>query len=193
MCGWLDVGRPESSRGGPPVPRIRPLLSLLAALLAVAALAACGSSGDGSGASGSGGSEEEKRLAFADCLRDEGVDVQMSQDGRSVGFHVSARGPQAAGRATFGGPDDPNGPFARCRKKTGWAPSPPSEAEQARMRDEMLRFARCMREHGVDMPDPSPDGRILVRTRADGPTTQAALRACGRGGRPGGGDFAVGG
>ncbi len=173
------------------MPRIRPLLSLLAALLAVVALAACGSSGD----PGSGRSDEEKRLAFADCLRDEGVDVQMSQDGRRVGFRVSARGPQAAGRATFGGPDDPDGPFARCRKKTGWAPSPPSEAEQARMRDEMLRSARCMRAHGTDMPDPAPDGRILVRTRSDGPTTQAALRACARSGGPGAGpgDFAVGG
>jgi len=172
------------------VPCIRRLPFLLAALLAVVSLAACGSSGDGSGTSRS---DEEKRLAFADCLRDEGVDVQMSQDGRRVAFRVSARGPQTAGKATFGGPDDPNGPFARCRKKTGWAPSPPSEEHQARMRDEELLFARCMRAHGVDMPDPTPDGRILVRTRADGPTTQAALRACARGDGPGGGDFAVGG
>jgi len=171
------------------VPRIRPLPFLLAALLAVVALAGCGGAAS---PSASGKSDEEKRLAFADCLRDEGVDVQMSQDGRRVGFKVSARGPQGAGRATFGDPGDPNGPFARCRRKTGWAPSPPSEEEQARMRDEMLRFARCMRAHGIDMPDPSPDGRILVRTRSDGPTTQAALRACARRG-PGGGDFAVGG
>src|SRR4051812_42445915 len=29
-------------------------------------------------------------------------------------------------------------------------------------RDAMLKFAQCMREHGVDVPDPGPDGGIRV-------------------------------
>jgi hypothetical protein len=29
-----------------------------------------------------------------------------------------------------------------------------------------LAFARCMREHGVDMPDPTDDGGLVIRKRA---------------------------
>jgi hypothetical protein len=56
------------------------------------------------------------------------------------------------------------------------------------MRDRALRMARCMRSHGVDMPDPAPDGRIVVRITKDSPTFTAAARACGIGlpGGPGG-------
>jgi hypothetical protein len=51
-----------------------------------------------------------------------------------------------------------------------------------------LAFARCMREHGVDMPDPTDDGGLVVRKqagqgRSGGPDPgssefQAADRAC---------------
>lgn len=158
---------------------LRLLLLLLAVALAAVALAACGGSGS---PSGSQRSDDEKRLAFEDCLRDEGLDVQSSADGRRTAIRMTGRG--GPGRQTFGGPDDENGPFARCRRKTGWAPSPPTAAEQARMRDEGLKMARCMRAHGVDMADPAPDGRMMVRIRADSPTVRAAMRACGMGGGP---------
>lgn len=170
--------------------RLRPLLLLLAVSLAAVALAACG---DGGSPSGSQRSDDEKRLAFEDCLRDEGLDVQSSPDGRTA-IRMTSRG--GSGRQAFGGPDDENGPFARCRRKTGWAPSPPTAAEQARMRDQGLKMARCMRAHGVDMADPSPGGRMMVRIRADSPTVQAAMRACGMGepgSGPGGPGFAAGG
>ena len=156
--------------------RIRLVMSLLAVSLAAVALAACGGSG-GSG-SPSGGSDEEKRLAFEDCLRDEGLDVETTSDGRST-IRMTSRG--GRGGASLGDPDDENGPFARCREKTGWAPSPPSEEAQAEMRDEALKFARCMREHGADVPDPAPDGRLLVRVEpGDEATMKAAQAACDR-------------
>jgi hypothetical protein len=194
MCAWLDGGpftvhrprRPSVLRS-----RSRPLLLLLAVSLSAVALAACGGGGS---PFGSQRSDDEKRLAFEDCLRDEGLDVQSSADGRRTSIRVTSRG--GSGRQTFGGPDDENGPFARCRKKTGWAPSPPTAAEQARARDEGLKLARCMRAHGVDMADPAADGRMMVRIRADSPTVQAAMRACGMGEPgfgPGGPGFAAGG
>jgi len=169
----------------------RPLLLLLAVSLAAVALAACG----GVGSPSSGKSDEEKRLAFEDCLRDNGVDVRTSADGRTeIRTTVRSSGPRRAeGGVGTGGPDDPNGPFAICRRQTGWAPGPPTAAEQARARDEGLRLARCMRAHGVDMADPAPDGRMVVRVQKDSPTVQAAMRACGTG-RPGfKGGFSVGG
>jgi hypothetical protein len=176
--------RPSIPPRRPFVLRTVPLLLLLICALA---LVACG--GGGGGSSTSGRSDEEKRLAFEDCLRDEGIDVQTSPDGSRTSIRVPAPagGKQSGARARFGlAPDDPNGPFARCRKKTGWAPSPPTAAQQARMRDQALRVARCMREHGVDMPDPSPGGGMLMRLDPNSPTFQAAARACGLGSAKGG-------
>lgn len=169
--------------------RFRPLLLLVPALLATVALAGCGSASPSSG-----GSDDEKRLAFEDCLRDEGLDVRSSADGRRTSIRVTGRGGGSEPHS-FGGPDDENGPFARCRRETGWAPSPPTAAEQARARDEGLKLARCMRAHGVDMADPAPDGRMMVQIRADSPTVRAAMRACGMGvpGPGGNAGFAVGG
>jgi hypothetical protein len=47
-----------------------------------------------------------------------------------------------------------------------------------------LDFARCMRRHGVDMPDPTGDGMVFRKGSGQGPDPessefQAADRACG--------------
>lgn len=161
--------------------RFRPILMLLLVLsLTTVALTACGS---GKSSNGSGRSDDEKRLAFEDCLRDEGVDVVTTPDGRTGIRSSSTEG--GGERQQIGGPEDAGGPFDKCREKTGWAPSPPTAAEQARARDEGLRMARCMRAHGADMDDPAPDGRQMIRIDARSPTVQAAMKACGMAG-PGG-------
>ena len=72
---------------------------------------------------------------------------------------------------------------------------PPSEEEQARMREQALEFSKCMREHGVDMPDPQfgENGEVTVSVGSEaapgGPAPdddefQAAAEECGG---PGGG------
>jgi hypothetical protein len=70
---------------------------------------------------------------------------------------------------------------------------PPSEEEQARMREQALEFAKCMREHGVDMPDPqfSEDGGMTINAGTEGGEPgalgpdddefQAAAEECGDG------------
>jgi hypothetical protein len=50
-------------------------------------------------------------------------------------------------------------------------------------RDAMVDFARCMREHGIDMPDPTGDGLMLRRDGDQGPDPdsekfQQAEQAC---------------
>ena len=45
--------------------------------------------------------------------------------------------------------------------------------DRAAFREAALDFAQCMREHGVDMPDPKPDGGIMMRAGPD--TDQAAM------------------
>jgi hypothetical protein len=51
--------------------------------------------------------------------------------------------------------------------------------------DAMVKYAQCMREHGIDMPDPSPDGGLLFRDQGgktgagpDSAKFKAADRAC---------------
>src|SRR5215212_6572173 len=52
--------------------------------------------------------------------------------------------------------------------------------------EQMQRFAQCMREHGIDMPDPEVDdqGRVKVRVGEEGGTPpdrakmEAAQREC---------------
>lgn len=53
----------------------------------------------------------------------------------------------------------------------------PSAEPSVNREDAMLKFAECMREHGVDMPDPGPDGRVMMKG-GDPETMRAAEEAC---------------
>jgi hypothetical protein len=58
-------------------------------------------------------------------------------------------------------------------------------AEQAKMRDRALKFAQCMREHGVNMPDPEfqPGGRVTQQMAGGDPNDpkfQNAQNACAK-------------
>jgi hypothetical protein len=56
--------------------------------------------------------------------------------------------------------------------------------------EQMRKFAACMRENGVDMPDPNPDGSFPGGTarnfKPDDPKFQKATETCGKGFRLGG-------
>jgi hypothetical protein len=42
-----------------------------------------------------------------------------------------------------------------------------------------LAYVRCMRQHGINMPDPTPDGGVELRGfNPDDPRFKAAERAC---------------
>jgi hypothetical protein len=62
--------------------------------------------------------------------------------------------------------------------------SPSSDATRAasvknKQQSAMLEFAQCMRSHGVNYPDPAPDGRLNF-TGTLGPGDNAAIKACAR-------------
>jgi hypothetical protein len=46
--------------------------------------------------------------------------------------------------------------------------------------EKVRQYARCMREHGIDMPDPGPDGSLTggAVTGDDGAKLDAADKAC---------------
>jgi len=57
----------------------------------------------------------------------------------------------------------------------------PTDDEEADLdpEDAMLRFAQCMREHGVDMPDPEPGGGVRINGEGMSPDQmEAAEAAC---------------
>ncbi|QKG18404.1 hypothetical protein [Actinomadura verrucosospora] len=163
------------------------------ALLPVLALAlqGCGGGGGGTGASKKAG-DEAKMRKFAQCMRDNGVDMQDPKDGR-VEIRASAK-PSAGG-----GPMRTDPTIEAAQKKcahlmpNGGKPSKPSAAELARMR----AYSKCMRDHGITaFPDPNPDGGMQLRagkgTGIDpqSQTFKAADKACqkyqpgdGKGGR----------
>jgi hypothetical protein len=173
-------------------PRWRPprLAALVGALALTLAVAACGggpksggvASLNGSGqptsttSANSGKDSEQAALAFARCMRQHGVDMP---DPQVSGNAIMQKGPTGVK------PDDPKFKAAQqaCNKymPNGGQPSKPNPQEQ----QQMLQFARCMRQHGIDMPDPGPNGGITINggngrkgPNPDDPKFKAAQQAC---------------
>ena len=152
----------------------------LAAGCAVVALAACGG-GEGSGG-GAGAGDQEKfeqaALKHARCMREHGVNVPDPKPGQGG---VVIVGPEQGGdlRANERAAE-------ACDKYLRDIPPPKiSEEQKEEMRDAALAHARCMREQGIDFPDPkfSPDGGVTVDGRGldpDSPKMQEAEKACAR-------------
>ena len=165
-------------------------VTLAAALLASAAIAACGSSGNGQPRT----ADDRRALQFARCMRAHGVDMPDPTPGRKGGieFSVGRAGPNGKGPTT-----EVNGQVVSrahvnqalqaCRKYEPNGGRPPSAAQQQEMLAQAVKFSRCMRAHGVDMPDPKPasGGGIMLggpgsKNTFDprSPRFQAAQKAC---------------
>lgn len=163
----------------------RPSPTPLAVLCAAAAsllLAACG--GSSSPQPFTGEEQAEDIARFARCLREHGVDVSTP--------------PGQEGALKITGSGSPRTFEAAQRACQRYRPAKPamSPAKRIEFQDAALKFARCMREHGVDMPDPkfgSGGSVVLTKGRTGrrglnpaSPAFQAAQKAC-QGILPGGG------
>jgi hypothetical protein len=158
---------------------------------------------DGTGAQQS---QEDALIDYVRCLRKAGVEVDDPQpvsasddgtipdeppDGAPGDQRGRAVMQTSAGRIELPGPDDPvfKKADATCHKILDAAeqsrPAPSAE-EVAEQRDKALKFAQCMRDKGVDMPDPVVDdkGRISISigvqkgSKLDGKKVQAAQKEC---------------
>lgn len=162
-----------------------PIRPLAAGLLAVAAVAvlACGGEAAGGSSSGTGDRRSETRqavLAFAKCMRDQGIDMP---DPQFDGGRVMQRGPDE--RVA---PEKLREAEEACRKLLKDVKPPElSEEQQKELREGALAHAQCMREHGLEnFPDPTfdEDGGARVRIGPgsgldpDDPDFQAAEEAC---------------
>lgn len=139
---------------------------------------------------------QKAMLAFAQCMRAHGVDMGD---------------PGANGNVTIGaGPENPvdqstmQAAQAACQSKLPKGGKQPTAAQQKQFQDDALKFAECMRQHGIDMPDPTfsnSGGAALVQqslgTGVDPTSTefQNAQKACQHllPGRPGSGTVTSGG
>lgn len=147
--------------------------SRLAALAAVPmlalALVACGSEapkGDAApeAADSSTQTADEWHLSLAKCMRDEGIDYPDPVEGQGLPFENT---------------DSFKVAFETCGEKIG--PSPRAESvdpDSPEMRELALKTAKCLRDQGVDVPDPQKGGFLDVPSDA----SDEALEACGYGG-----------
>lgn len=168
------------------------LTPLLTALLA-AGLGACGGDNGSAGEPNAPNSpntenvaDDKAQLAFAKCLREHGVEVSDPDASGRIQIRMSKKPGEEGGMT----PRKLQQATKDCRKKTGGGPPEPTEEQKTEMRDQALKFAKCMREHGIDMPDPQFEGGGAMITRAGGksgkgggidpesPAFQKASEAC---------------
>lgn len=156
-------------------------------------LVACGSGGgDDDGVASLGGvstetetttttasdDPEEVLLDYTECMRDEGIDIpdpEFSADGRGGRIQLGPGGID---------PDDPDFQAAqkKCEPLLESLRQNFDEEDRQAMQDAALEFAKCMREHGIDMPDPDfSEGGGAFRNSGidpDDPDFQKAEKAC---------------
>jgi hypothetical protein len=163
---------------------------VLGLLLALAA-AGCGGKGDdGDGVATAGGgssssasasarpdpmTDEERQVKFAQCMRDQGVNMP---DPEIDGGRVRMRAPDGADPAKV------QAAMEKCKQYLPNGGQPPRSDPQ--VMEQLRKFAQCMRDNGVpDFPDPS-DGGIRIQASAgshmnpDDPTFKAAEEACAK-------------
>jgi hypothetical protein len=154
-------------------------------------LAACGgdpeteaNAGTGSGPSSS---EQEKLreagVKFAQCMRENGV--ENFPDPQADGSSMIRVGPESGID-----PEDMEAAQKKCEHLQEDIRPQMSEADQAEFKEQALEHARCMREHGIDMPDPkfSADGKVTMAFKKgsgpdpEDPEFREAQKECGGGG-----------
>ena len=176
---------------------------LIVAIAIPVLLAACGGSdGDGVATLGSGSGDqaagaspsadpEEALVEWAECMREHGVDVPDPEINEDGGIEIGIGAPGGGGAVRDAvEPEEFEEANRECQDLLpeggpGGEIDPEQEAE---MRDRLLEWAQCMRDHGIDIADPEfeggPGGGSLIRIGERGmdpndPEFRAAEEACG--------------
>ena len=176
---------------------------LVLAVLLVLLTGACGSGSGTEGVASIQGSEtgggsstttttvdpDQAVLDFAQCMRDHGIDmpdpdINASGGGLAFGFTVQGDpGDDAAAAAEMRKMQEAD---EACRHFLEGIVQEFEQPDLAEMQDQMLAFSECMRDHGIDYPDPvfSENGGVSI-TGGPGsgfdpsdPDFQAAQEAC---------------
>ena len=141
-------------------------------------LAACGGDGDGNsatpdvvvgdgaatgnadgvsdGASSSDATDEELALQFAECMRDEGIDwpdpITLADGSIDL---LGGQGPEAIGAGDGRIDDATQASLEVCGPIIEGASFLPGAGDiDAETEDQLLEFAQCLRDNGIDVTDP---------------------------------------
>ncbi len=168
----------------------RPRLVLVAALGAIAVsvtLAACGGSTTSNAADTEQAKEQkaETQLAdFARCMREHGINAETATTpGGGRGLKVSPRS---------GGPHGPQQFEAAEKACARYRPEPKqvnlSPQQKVEHEEQVQKFAKCMREHGIKVEASASGGGVQIRIHAhpgaegapnpESPAFQSAQQAC---------------
>ncbi|GAB3673482.1 hypothetical protein GCM10027589_43280 [Actinocorallia lasiicapitis] len=128
-------------------------------------LAACGGDG-GAAPTGKETAAVSDGVKFARCMRENGVPMEDPKPGNTLTIGADAGDPKATKA------------FEACKR---FAPVPQG-GDFKRSPQELAalaKYAKCMREHGIDMPDPRADGGPSAAMKdGDMPKVEAASKAC---------------
>jgi hypothetical protein len=119
--------------------------------------------------------------AFAQCMRDHGISIQVGSAGNGKlgtgptthsdsgsGGPVTGKGNTDADRKKF---DDANKACASLLPKGGLNGT--GQPMSKEIQDKLLAFSQCMRDHGIDMPDPKfENGGATVQIGGEGDNGQ---------------------
>ncbi|MCX4526404.1 MULTISPECIES: hypothetical protein [unclassified Streptomyces] len=109
------------------------------------------SSGTGKG-SGTSGADADKALKTRKCLREHGIDApdpEPGQDPRGMTLGSGSEDPEALKKA-----------FEACGMQA------PGSGEMSQAdKDKALKWAKCMRDNGVNIPDPTFNGSAMSATQ----------------------------
>ncbi|ADJ50162.1 hypothetical protein AMES_8337 [Amycolatopsis mediterranei S699] len=171
---------------------MRTRIAVVAALGAALLLGGCGAktddgskvasistppkSGGPTAADNSGKSDEDKMRDFAKCMREHGVDMPDPKPAGDGGGMAITLGDKDGDTSKLDAAQNACKHFM----PNGGEMKPPSAEEL----DKMRKDAKCMREHGIDMPDPDPSGKGGLRAGkvGDDPKKfEEAAKACGMG------------
>ncbi len=110
---------------------------------------------------------QQAALDFAKCMREHGIDFPDPQFNGDGGMVFSAGG----GVGSTPDKDKMDAAQKACqpimdRAQANMPPPDPKEMEE--QKEQILAFAKCMREHGIDFPDPTFDGKGGVQIQIEG-------------------------
>jgi hypothetical protein len=164
------------------MPRRPPFLQLavLAAVAASLILAACGGSSPSSTSSAAKEQQAEVKLAdFARCMREHGIEATAATGPGGEGHGLKVK--------SSGGPAKMEAAQNACKK---YQPTPEkvnlSPQEKVARAEAVEKFARCMREHGIEVHTSSSEGRIAIQIHGkpgvgpnpESPAFQKAQQSC---------------
>jgi hypothetical protein len=113
-------------------------------------------------------SEQEAGVKFAQCMREHGIPMNDPQAGR-----IQVRVPRGMSEAKAKEAQKACDPIMQSVVHKGDRTMDPQEF------DRMVKFAQCMRKHGIDVPDPKPgEGLQMMIKGGQKEKVEAAQEAC---------------